>query len=193
MALRTTTGILVTGSIIKPRILTSRSIGPPRWTYLPGSTSRRPGSPVCLPISTDPACSSRRRPRGPSCIDLGALYLFADEGEGARGGDLHLAILSQKGALVRRKIYDAVARSAPGPLATGFMIAVDEDFKAAAEERLIARELDFALARVERGEAAALLFLGDSAGHIFRARVWARRIGERKNTVVLRGVEERKR
>src|SRR5690348_2525481 len=71
------------------------------------------------------------------------------------------------------------------------MIAVDEDFEAAAEKRLIARELNFALARVKRGEAAALLFLGDSAGHVFRGGVGARRIRERKNAVVLRGVEER--
>ena len=63
-----------------------------------------------------------------------------------RARDSHLHIFSQKIFARRSEIYDAVARSAPGPLAAGWMTSIDKHFECLTDKLLIALGLNLALA-----------------------------------------------
>src|SRR6185437_6972000 len=152
VSFRTTTGILVAGSIRKPRIFTSCSMRASRLPHLLAEQTVRPGS-----------------------------------------RDHHLNIFSQKVLAGSSEIYDAISAGSAGPLAARGMAGVHEYLRRGADEALVAADLNLALAFLENGEPAALLFLVNCVRHIERKGVGARGILEGKDAVEFGLVEKRNR
>src|ERR1700693_6049732 len=160
----TTMGMLVTGSIINPRIFISTSI-------------------AASPGSSDGTNNSYHLANSD--------HLLPHQAVGPGAGDANFEVFSHQAGARRKKIYHAVARCATRPLAVLVTTIFHQHLEAAANEALVAHHLDLPLALEQHGQAADLFFFGDAVRHGQRRRVGPRRKFEGEDAVVLRGVEKR--
>src|ERR1017187_9851555 len=207
MSLRMTMGILVTGSIISPRIFISTSIfcGPPpilitpRITLAPllGSVSRwqtryRGEKPIPAPgsaaggkpgtVTLIPAKCAGNRVAVPVCCAL------AYQRVGAGAGDANGKVLARQIVSIGigvREVEGPVAGGAPNPLAQGLIPAFHQHFQDAADELSVAPDLNGALPLLENQQAALLLFVRDAVRHVQRGGIGPRRVFEAEEGIVL--------
>src|SRR5882724_2392531 len=165
---KTTIGMFVTGSIIKPRILISTSMVSSRFL----STTLRPSPQYPMWCLVD---------------------VHADQA--VRRGTLHLDgyVAPEQFRMHGEDIHNAVARRMAAPLIFFPRLPFHVHFEFLSEQFLVCFRLNFSLQLHQHGEAAAFFFFRNGVGHGFGGSVRARRIFERKNAFVFYGFEEAER
>src|SRR2546430_11963601 len=139
---KTTIGMFVTGSIIKPRILISTSMVSSHFL----STTLRPS------------------PRYPmSCL----VDVHADQA--VRRGALHLDgyVASEQIRMHGEDIHNAVARRMAAPLILFPRLPFHVHFEFLSKQFFVCLGLSFSLQFHQHGEAAAFFFFGNGVGHRF--------------------------
>src|SRR5580765_1331310 len=149
MSLRITMGMLVTGSIMSPRIFISTSIVKPLGSGIVGAAQRR----------------------------LPSLYHhFSEQTVRKPAGNQHRHVSSYDGmsVVVGHKIRGLVLRSAADPLLTRVVPAFNHYFNSLAHMSLVAPLLNFLLASHADGEAARFFFIRDGVFQVQRRSVGTR-------------------
>lgn len=118
--------------------------------------------------------------------------VLADEAIRPGSADLDLAVLSQKILCWRSEIYDAIARSATGPLAARLVASIDEHLEFRAEKLLIFCDLNFALMLLKNSKPRAFHLFGNRIRHVFRRRIGPRRILESEYAIEFHFAKKRK-
>src|SRR5882724_9585286 len=162
---KTTIGMFVTGSIIKPRILISTSMASSRFV----STTLRPSPQYPMWCLVDVHADQAVR-RGTPHLD----GYVAPEQIRMHGEDIH----------------NAVARRMAAPLVFFPRLPFYVHFEFLPKQFLVCFGLNFSLQLHQHGEATAFFFFGNGVGHRLGRRIRARGIFERKNAVVFYGLEE---
>src|SRR5258706_5851719 len=147
---RTTIGMFVTGSIIKPRILISTSMASSRFV----STTLRPSPQYPMWCLVD---------------------VYADQA--IRRGTLHLDgyVASEQFRMHREDIHNAVARRMAAPLVLFPRLPFYVYFEFLSKQFFVCFGLNFSLPLHQHSEATASFFFWNGVGHRFGRRIRARR------------------
>src|SRR5579875_472674 len=204
MSRRMTIGILVTGSIISPRIFISTSEGeclaPDRFCSRSTSfSSIRPpnlitpqlpeGTPG--PEKTAGSQEQRAKSQKPHCVPDLSLHGFAYQRVGAGARDPHIQVAAQQPvAFGMPEVQSTVIRGAPDPLPKGLISPFHQHLAHAADQLRVAPDLDRALLLLKDGQAALLLFLRNGIRHGECGGIGTRRVLEAEERIVLDRVEQ---
>src|SRR6516164_11456658 len=107
-----------------------------------------------------------------------------------RRGHAHLEILAHPSGLAW-KIHHPVAGSPAHGLTEPRLVALHQDFELAADQRLVAPQLNLPLAFLNLAQAPAFLFVRDVVRPAAGGGLRARRVFEGKHLVVADAVDER--
>src|SRR5579872_3942455 len=153
--------MLVTGSIIRPRIFISTST-------------------IHLRSRCSTTSASLRGTRALSVHHLAYQAIWEALGHS------HLGIASgrRKDRRVGRKIHRFVLRATSDNLPPGLVSTFNHYFQKFPDVFLVIRSLDLALTFLKNRQALRLLLIGDAVCHTNGRRVWTRRVLEGKHTVV---------
>src|ERR1051325_938577 len=168
---RMTMGILVTGSIMSPRIFIS--------------TSMR-SLPFLIPLHHSSGTDT--------------CHALADQRVGTCARHQHIQITTHQGIFVLRpasmsisKIESSILRRTPDPLAERLVPPLHVYLLNLTDQCRIAANLNGALPFVQSYNAAGLLFIGNVVAHSERCGIRPRRIFEREQRIVLHLIQQFKR
>src|SRR5579883_1770089 len=116
--------------------------------------------------------------------------MFADKAVRSRAIDANVGVFSQKIFPLRNKIYNPVAAGSPRPLPPRGMARIHQHFLDGSHQSRVSRGLNTPLMLLQESKPPEFFFLRNHSRHSGRRGIRARRVDERKYSIVSHGIEQ---